>query len=161
VNSRELWSEAWADVRDVHTSHAHISYPHVIDRLLDICPLQICGHLAEDAVAPLLSNESECAQQHFADTIINLSRQFDAAVQEEMIRIAREYRQVEKNTPLDYSKDPPVRRNSVFCQTPPQNLVLEGLVQAQDPGNELDLFFDPASQSTIRLGDQANTFPYS
>ena len=54
---------------------------------------------------------------------------------------------------------PPAPRNSVFCQTAPKNSELNGLVQAQDPANG-DLFFDPATQKTVKRGDQATTFPF-
>jgi len=33
-------------------------------------------------------------------------------------------------------------------------------VQAQDPANNPDLFFDPATQTTVKKGEQANTFPF-
>ncbi len=42
----------------------------------------------------------------------------------------------------------------------PKNPQLNGLVQAQDPNNDPDLFFDPATQSTVRKGEQPNTFPF-
>lgn len=42
----------------------------------------------------------------------------------------------------------------------PKNPQLNGLVQAQDPNNNPDLFFDPATQSTVRKGEQPNTFPF-
>lgn len=34
------------------------------------------------------------------------------------------------------------------------------MVQAQDPANDPDLFFDPATKATVRKGEQANTFPF-
>lgn len=34
------------------------------------------------------------------------------------------------------------------------------MVQAQDPENDPDLFFDPATKATVRKGEQANTFPF-
>lgn len=94
-----------------------------------------------------------------------------------MIDIAIEYRQAEKNTPpvrpslsttnlsdlstsmQDFTTNPPSLRNSVFCQTPPKNAELNGLNQAQDPANDPDLFFDPATQATVQRSSQANTFP--
>jgi hypothetical protein len=33
-------------------------------------------------------------------------------------------------------------------------------VQAQDPANNPDLFFDPATQKTVKKGEQPNTFPF-
>ena len=77
-----------------------------------------------------------------------------------MIALAVEYRQAEKNTAPDFTTNPPTNRNSVFCQKAPKNAELNGLVQAQDPANDPDLFFDPATKATVHLGDQANTQPF-
>ena len=99
-----------------------------------------------------------------------------------MIVLAIEYRQAEKNTPpvwsrvsrflrtaeaflgvfgQDFTTNPPLLRNSVFCQRAPKNPQLTGLVQAQDPANDPNLFFDPALDATVHRGSQANTFPFS
>lgn len=95
-----------------------------------------------------------------------------------MINIAVQFRQAEKNTPpvsyvyssivqafdfchhQDFSVQPNVNRNSVFCQTAPKNAQLNGLVQAQDPANDPNVFFDPATKSSVTKGDQPNTFPF-
>jgi hypothetical protein len=77
-----------------------------------------------------------------------------------MIAIAQEYRQAEKNTPPDFTKNPPALRNSVFCQKAPKNAELNGLVQAQDPANDPELFFDPNGAKTVLRGSQANTAPF-
>ena len=77
-----------------------------------------------------------------------------------MIAAAVKYRQAEKNTPPDFTANPPKLRNSVFCQKAPKNSELDGLVQAQDPANDPNLFFDPATQATVTLGSQPNTFPF-
>jgi hypothetical protein len=42
----------------------------------------------------------------------------------------------------------------------PANAELNGLVQAQDPANDPNLFFDVATKSTILKGSQANTFAF-
>jgi len=60
----------------------------------------------------------------------------------------------------DFTTNPPSFRNSVFCQKAPKNAQLNGLVQAQDPANDPDLFFDPATQATVKKGAQPNTFPF-
>ena len=88
------------------------------------------------------------------------SRQFDADTQTKMIAAAVKYRQAEKNTPPDFTTTPPRLRNSVFCQKAPANSELDGLVQAQDPANDPNLFFDPATSATATLGSQPNTFPF-
>ena len=77
-----------------------------------------------------------------------------------MIQLAIEYRQAEKNTPPDFSTNPPTPRNSVFCQKAPKNPELNGLVQAQDPANDPNIFFDPALGKSVTKGSQANTFPF-
>ncbi|TFK27135.1 hypothetical protein FA15DRAFT_653798 [Coprinopsis marcescibilis] len=137
--------------------------PAVLDLLAQACPSQICGTLAGAAITPLLAAQPECSQQDFADSIIDASRQFDEATQANMIAIAQEYRQAEKNTPPDFSSNPPRLRNSVFCQKAPSNAELEGLVQAQDPANDPELFFDPAlgAQVTVLRGSQVNTAPFA
>ena len=77
-----------------------------------------------------------------------------------MIAAAVRYRETEKNTPPDFSTKPPTLRNSVFCQKAPRNSVLRRLVQAQDPANDPNLFFDPATGATVTRGFQSNTFPF-
>ncbi len=77
-----------------------------------------------------------------------------------MIALAVEYRQAEKNTPPDFTTNPPKNRNSVFCQKAPKHAELNGLVQAQDPANDPNLFFDPATGKTVTKGSQANTSPF-
>ena len=91
---------------------------------------------------------------------VDTSRQFDNTTQAKMIAAAVKYRQAEKNTPPDFTTNPPRLRNSVFCQNAPKNSQLNGLVQAQDPANDPRLFFDPATQATVTLGSQPNTFPF-
>lgn len=34
------------------------------------------------------------------------------------------------------------------------------MVQAQDPANDPDVFFDPATKASVKKGSQANTFPF-
>jgi hypothetical protein len=108
------------------------------------CPGQVCGTLAGQAVSTLLAASPECAQQDLADEIISQSKQFDAATQAAMLAAAIEFRQAEKNTPPDFTTQPPTLRNSVFCQKAPANAELNGLVQAQDPANDPNIFFDRA-----------------
>ena len=50
--------------------------------------------------------------------------------------------------------------NSVFCQKAPKNAELNGPVQAQDPSNDPNIFFDPALQKSVTKGSQANTEPF-
>ncbi|XP_006459399.1 hypothetical protein AGABI2DRAFT_191384 [Agaricus bisporus var. bisporus H97] len=134
--------------------------PPVLQKLQNACPGQVCGVLAGQAVTPLLAAQPECSQQDMADQIIDACRQFDVDTQANMIAIAKEYRQVEKNTPPDFSTNPPTLRNSVFCQKAPRNSELEGLVQAQDPANDPNVFFDPEKNTSVKKGAQPNTSPF-
>ncbi|KAG8691408.1 hypothetical protein FRC11_004274 [Ceratobasidium sp. 423] len=130
-----------------------------IAELSSACNGAVCGVLAGKAVGTLLAASPECAQQDLADDIIDAARQQDATTQAKMIDIAKRFRQAEKNTPPDFTTNPPTNRNSVFCQTPPRNAELAGLNQAQDPANNPDDFFDPACKCTVKKGSQANTSP--
>ncbi|KAH7341280.1 hypothetical protein B0J17DRAFT_610233 [Rhizoctonia solani] len=130
-----------------------------ISELSSACNGAVCGVLAGKAVGTLLAASPECAQQDLADDIIDAAREQDAATQAKMIDIAKRFRQAEKNTPPDFTTNPPTNRNSVFCQTPPRNAELVGLNQAQDPANNADDFFDPACKCTVKKGSQANTSP--
>ncbi|KZT25910.1 hypothetical protein NEOLEDRAFT_1156051 [Neolentinus lepideus HHB14362 ss-1] len=135
-------------------------HPAVIDKLSSACPGQVCGVLAGQAITPLLAAQGECTQQDMADSIIDAAQQFDNATKTNMIALAVEYRQAEKNTPPDFTTNPPTNRNSVFCQTAPKNAELNGLVQAQDPANDPNIFFDPNGSKSVTKGSQANTFPF-
>ncbi|CAE6475113.1 unnamed protein product [Rhizoctonia solani] len=130
-----------------------------IAELSSACNGATCGVLAGKAVGTLLAASPECAQQDLADDIIDAAREQDATTQAKMIDIAKRFRQAEKNTPPDFTTNPPTNRNSVFCQTPPRNAELVGLNQAQDPANNPDDFFDPACKCTVKKGSQANTSP--
>ncbi|CAE6396823.1 unnamed protein product [Rhizoctonia solani] len=130
-----------------------------ISELSSACQGNVCGVLAGKAVGTLLAASPECAQQDLADDIIDAARTQDAATQTKMIDIAKRFRQAEKNTPPDFTTNPPTNRNSVFCQTPPRNAELAGLNQAQDPANNPNDFFDPACKCTVKKGSQANTAP--
>ncbi|EUC57592.1 hypothetical protein RSOL_225930 [Rhizoctonia solani AG-3 Rhs1AP] len=130
-----------------------------IAELSSACNGATCGVLAGKAVGTLLAASPECAQQDLADDIIDAAREQDATTQAKMIDIAKRFRQAEKNTPPDFTTNPPTNRNSVFCQTPPRNAELTGLNQSQDPANNPDDFFDPACKCTVKKGSQANTSP--
>ncbi|KAL4263123.1 hypothetical protein AB1N83_005260 [Pleurotus pulmonarius] len=160
VTGREQWLERDGRAVQLYPRRFGQENPPVIAKLSAACPGQICGVLAGAAITPLLAAQPECSQQDHADAIIDAAKQFDAATQANMIALAIEYRQAEKNTPPDFTTNPPTPRNSVFCQKAPKNPELNGLVQAQDPANDPTIFFDPATKATVRLGDQANTFPF-
>ncbi|RDX57404.1 hypothetical protein OH76DRAFT_37866 [Lentinus brumalis] len=160
VFGRMRWMErdnrpVWLNPRRFGQEH-----PAVIDKLSAACPGQVCGTLSGAAITPLLAAQPECSQQDMADQIIDAAQQFDDATKANMIALAVEYRQAEKNTPPDFTTNPPKNRNSVFCQKAPKHAELNGLVQAQDPANDPNLFFDPATGKTVTKGSQANTSPF-
>lgn len=124
------------------------------------CNGAVCGVLGGRVPGTLLAAADPCAQQDLADDIINASKQQNAATAAKMVNLAVKFRQCEKNTPPDFSKNPPALRNSVFCLKAPANPELNGLVQGQDPANDPNLFFDVATGSTVLRGSQANTFPF-
>ena len=68
---------------------------------------------------------------------------------------------VSQHNAQDFTTNPPTLRNSVFCQKAPRNAQLIGLVQVQDPGNDPDIFFDPATRASVQRGAQANTIPFA
>ncbi|KAJ3481508.1 hypothetical protein NLJ89_g12206 [Agrocybe chaxingu] len=157
---REQWLERDGRAVNLYPRRFGQEQPAVLQKIREACPGQVCGVLAGQAVTPLLAAQPECTQQDMADAIIDASKQFDAATAALMVAAAIEYRQVEKNTPPDFTTNPPSLRNSVFCQKAPKNPELNGLVQAQDPSNDPELFFDPALKATVRRGSQANTSPF-
>ncbi|KAJ7125544.1 hypothetical protein C8R43DRAFT_1098860 [Mycena crocata] len=156
----EQWLERDGRAIQLNPRRFGQNHPPVLQKLRAACGHGICAKLAGAAVTPLLAKQPECSQQDFADKIIQTSLQFDAATQANMLAIAIEYRQTEKNTSPDFKTKPPTLRNSVFCQKAPANAGLNGLVQAQDPANG-DVFFDPATGQSVQRGAQPNTFPFN
>ncbi|KAF8167232.1 hypothetical protein B0H34DRAFT_779072 [Crassisporium funariophilum] len=161
VCGREWWFERDNKAVHLHPRRFGQEQPAVLEKIRNACPGEVCGTLAGQAVSPLLAAQPECSQQDLADAIIDASRQFDLVTAEAMVAAAVEYRQAEKNTPPDFTTNPPAARNSVFCQKAPKNPELDGLVQAQDPANDPELFFDPALKATVIQGSQANTSPFN
>jgi len=135
--------------------------PAVIQQVSQACGGGACATIAGSAISTLLAASPECAQQDKADAMIDLANTLTSATEKAaLIAAAIKFRQAEKNTPPDFTTNPPTPRNSVFCQKPPRNSQLSGLVQAQDPANDPNLFFDPATKSTVTKGSQLNTFPF-
>jgi hypothetical protein len=113
---RMLWAER--DGRAVRLDPRRFDQqnPAFLTQLGSACPGQVCGVLAGQAVTPLLATQPECSQQDVADQIIgelrllvkfvfsltrrpDASKQFDSATQANMVALAKQYRQAEKNTP--------------------------------------------------------------
>lgn len=160
VLGREAWLERDGKAVRLHPRRFGQEHPPAIQKIDRACPPAVCGTLAVNAITPLLAAQPECSQQDMADSIIEASKQFNTTTAAAMVAAAIEYRQAEKNTPEDFTKYPPALRNSVFCQKAPKNPELNGLVQAQDPANDPNLFFDPATNKTVLKGSQANTAPF-
>ncbi|VDC04785.1 unnamed protein product [Peniophora sp. CBMAI 1063] len=160
ADARIRWAERDNRAVLLHPRRFGQEHPAVIEKLSAACDGAVCGNLAGQAITPLLAAQGECTQQDMADSIIDAAQQFDDATKQNMIALAVEYRQAEKNTSPDFTTNPPTNRNSVFCQKAPKNAELNGLVQAQDPANDDTHFFDPATGKTVLKGDQANTFPF-
>ncbi|KAH8924058.1 hypothetical protein BT69DRAFT_112992 [Atractiella rhizophila] len=67
--------------------------------LASACDGGTCGTLAGKCVSSLLAAADPCAQQDCADEMIDVAlAQTDSAVQQNIINIAIEFRQAEKNT---------------------------------------------------------------
>jgi hypothetical protein len=113
---RMRWAERDGKPVSLHPRRFGQEYPPVIVKIATACPSAICGNLVGSAITPLLALQPECSQQDFADSIISelrqsqsaevcahcwsdASRQFDTVTQANMISLAKEYRQSEKNTP--------------------------------------------------------------
>lgn len=134
--------------------------PAVIGDVSKACGGGACGTISGSAISTLLAASPECAQQDKADEMIDLANTLTNANEKTaLIAAAIKFRQAEKNTPPDFTTNPPTPRNSVFCQKAPKNAQLNGLVQAQDPANG-DIFFDPATKASVKRGAQANTAPF-
>ncbi|QRW04111.1 hypothetical protein RhiLY_03110 [Ceratobasidium sp. AG-Ba] len=75
------------------------------------CQGDVCGILGGRVPGVLLAGAGECAQQDLADDIIDAARKQDAATATKMIDLAKKIRTAEKNTPPDFSTNPPSLRN--------------------------------------------------
>lgn len=84
----------------------------------------------------------------------------DSKVRAEMIKLAIVYRQTERNTFPDFSHQPQIDRNSLYCQKPPQHDELKGLIQTQSSTADPNLFFDPKKTTeggTLKKGSDRSS----
>ncbi|KAJ3523476.1 hypothetical protein NM688_g8724 [Phlebia brevispora] len=137
VSARIRWLERDGRSVELYPRRFGQEHPAVIDKLASACPGQVCGTLSGQAITPLLAAQGECTQQDMADSIIA-----------NLIILQ------------DFTTNPPTNRNSVFCQKAPRHAELNGLVQAQDPANDPNIFFDPATSKSVTKGSQPDTFPF-
>ncbi|KAJ7213732.1 hypothetical protein B0H12DRAFT_370776 [Mycena haematopus] len=107
ILGRELWLERNDRAIQLNPRRFGQNHPAVLMKLRAACGGAVCGKLAGAAVTPLLAKQAECTQQDMADQIIDASKQFNATTQQNMLAIAIEYRQTEKNTPPDFKTKPP------------------------------------------------------
>ncbi|RIA82093.1 hypothetical protein C1645_674353, partial [Glomus cerebriforme] len=84
------------------------------------------GNLSDAMVRALLAKAPTCDQQDRADEIIDLGEELGGKKKEQLIKVARTYRQLERNTPK-------AGQPSALCKKKPRHKELDGLVQAQDP----------------------------
>ncbi|PKY41533.1 hypothetical protein RhiirA4_339302 [Rhizophagus irregularis] len=77
-------------------------------------------------VRALLAKAPTCDQQDRADEIIDLAIEIGGDKKEKLIKVAKTYRQLERNTPK-------AGQPSELCKKKPRHKELDGLVQAQDP----------------------------
>ncbi|KAF8213926.1 hypothetical protein K438DRAFT_1956019 [Mycena galopus ATCC 62051] len=120
ILGRELWLER--DGQAIYPRRFGQDHPAVLTKLRAACGGGVCQ----------TSRRRDTAKS-----------QFNGTTQATMIALAVEYRQTERHTLPDFAKNPPIQRNSVFRQTAPKNAELNGLVQAQDPANDPNVFFQP------------------
>ncbi|CAH7686797.1 hypothetical protein BY996DRAFT_6413432 [Phakopsora pachyrhizi] len=122
----------------------------------DGCPGEICARLAGGAPGTLLAAADPCAAQDLADTFITESKTNSKittqAAKDSMVQFAQALASAEKNTPPDFTQNPPTPRNALFCTKQPTNSELQGFFVTQDPANGPNEFFDPATKSTVLLG---------
>lgn len=134
--------------------------PQVTVAIGQACEGQVCGNLVGPAIRSLLAAADPCAQQDAGDAIINASRQFDAQTQANMVKLAIQLVQSERNTAENFSVVPPKERRSLFCQHAPANKQLDCLVQAQFSGDDPNVFADPVTGKDILLGTDPRTIPF-
>ncbi|CAG8582636.1 2300_t:CDS:2, partial [Cetraspora pellucida] len=104
------------------------------------------GDLSGAMVRALLAKAPACDQQDRADEIIELCQQLGGEKEKQMVKLAKTYRQLERNTPK-------AGQPSELCDKEPRNKELKGLKQAQDPtGNPKNA--DPATGEP-KTGDPA------
>jgi hypothetical protein len=109
-------------------------FPPIAARITALCPLSnntegLCQDLRGNAIVPVLANAAACDQQNHADLLVDFAKTFfpgNITNEQLFIRIAQDYRQMERNTNEEGKCSP-------LCDSVPRNSELIGLVQAQDP----------------------------
>ncbi|CAH1759143.1 10967_t:CDS:1 [Entrophospora sp. SA101] len=106
------------------------------------------GNLTGAYVRSLLAAAPKCDQQDVCDNFVDMAniigKEGDAKTQSEMIKLAQQLRQAERNTPND-------GQPSAKCDREPRNKELDGLTQNQDPSpnpKNLPPFESPTPKSS-------------
>ncbi|GBC01560.1 hypothetical protein RclHR1_04230005 [Rhizophagus clarus] len=109
-----------------HTPQADTTYQAVKDIAKGTNKEEQAGNLSGAMVRALLAKATTCDQQDRADEIIDLAISLGGERKKKLIKVAKKYRQLERNTPK-------AGQPSALCHKPPRHKELDGLVQAQDP----------------------------
>uniref|UniRef100_A0A1D1ZL47 Late protein n=1 Tax=Anthurium amnicola TaxID=1678845 RepID=A0A1D1ZL47_9ARAE len=143
-----------------HTPEADATFQDVKDLAQGSDKEAQAGNLSGAMVRALLAKAPACDQQDRADDVIDLGRQFGGDKEQQFIKVAQTYRQLERNTPN-------AGQASELCTKPPRNKELDGLTQAQDPtgkakdpadtGKGKDKAKDPADTCTCKAKDPVDT----
>jgi hypothetical protein len=109
-----------------HTPKADATYEAVRDLSQGTGKEEQAGNLSGAMVRALLAKAPTCDQQDRADEIIDLAYEIGGVKKEKLIKVAKTYRQLERNTPKE-------GQPSELCKKSPRHQELDGLVQEQDP----------------------------
>src|ERR1043165_935767 len=108
-----------------HTPEADAAFQEVKDIAQGTDKEAQAGNLSGAMVRALLAKAPTCDQQDRADEIIDLAIEIGGDKKEKLIKVAKTYRQLERNTPK-------AGQPSELCKKKPRHKELDGLVQAQD-----------------------------
>jgi hypothetical protein len=109
-----------------HTPRADATYKAVKDIAQGSGSEEQAGNLSGAMVRALLAKAPTCDQQYRADEIIDLAIKLGGNRKKGLIKVAKMYRKLERNTPKQ-------GQPSELCKKTPRHKELKGLTQAQDP----------------------------
>ncbi|CAG8671353.1 9746_t:CDS:2 [Cetraspora pellucida] len=109
-----------------HTPAADATFQEIKDIAQGTGTEAQAGNLSGAMVRALLAKAPACDQQDRADEIIDLAEQLGGNKKKQLIKLAKTYRQLERNTPN-------AGQPSELCKEKPRHKELNGLKQAQDP----------------------------
>ncbi|CAI2164565.1 19518_t:CDS:1 [Funneliformis geosporum] len=109
-----------------HTPKADGTFKDIKDIAKGTNKEEQAGNLSGAMVRALLAKAPTCDQQNRADEVIDLAYELGGKKEKQLIKVAKIYRQLERNTPK-------AGQPSALCKKQPRHKELYGLVQAQDP----------------------------